>query len=150
MYFSMHELRHVCSLFDSEEPGEGTHLSKQFSFTLEMRYLALMMLVCITTAFWRRERIWVEEALAGEGEREADVSPKGEGAGGRVVSGGVWEDGSLLPLLSLSEPELPPKRPPNAMVVCVRGDLGIGGVRLRIEEDFIEGLVWEVEMPDWV
>lgn len=31
MYFSMHNLRHVCSLLEREEPGLGTQRSKHFS-----------------------------------------------------------------------------------------------------------------------
>jgi hypothetical protein len=33
MYFSMHDVKHAVSPLDNEDPGFGTHLSKQCSLT---------------------------------------------------------------------------------------------------------------------
>lgn len=41
MYFSMHWVKQVCSLFDSEAPGFGTHFSKQCSLIFSTNCLAL-------------------------------------------------------------------------------------------------------------
>ena len=106
MYFSMQELKHLCSEEDRLVPGVGTQCWKQFSFTLLMRYFALAMLDCVVMAFWRRESVADDELEAGEeaenGE-EADESLEEEDD---VED--EDEEEELLP---------PPKKPPNDILV---------------------------------
>lgn len=78
MYFSMQAVRQVCSLEERLEPGDGTHFSKQFSFTFWNRGLAFALGFLIFYFFklfsWRR----------GEGQVE-EVTYADEGAG--VIQG---------------------------------------------------------------
>lgn len=44
MYFSMHEVKHVCSPLETDDPGFGRHFSKQTSFIFSMSIRAFEVL----------------------------------------------------------------------------------------------------------
>ena len=91
---------------------------KQFSFTFEIRYLALLMLDCWARAVVMRAFSW-------EGSLEAELLYPGEGEGccGDEIVGEAREERSVVGVLLVEEEEdgslEPPK--PKTMVAVVRG-----------------------------
>jgi hypothetical protein len=64
MYFSMHDVMHVCSLLEREVPGLGTHFSKQFSWSFYIDRISW-------SASWfcgnisQMPGVWLEDVVVG-------------------------------------------------------------------------------------
>jgi hypothetical protein len=107
MYFSIHELRQVCSLELRLDPGTGMQCSKQFSLTFWIRNFAFSTLDCMAMAAWIFWRIseggCAEDAFEkadrfdGAADEDDDVSEEEE------------EEGEPF--------DPPPKKPPKAIVM---------------------------------
>lgn len=78
MYFSMHELRQLCSLPDSEVPGLGTQWLKQVSLTLLIRYLAFMTLDWVVMADWMRDFTALDSEDEGDGGADIELGVEEE------------------------------------------------------------------------
>jgi hypothetical protein len=87
MYFSMHALRQPCSFELRLEPGDETQCWKQVSLTLEIRYLAFMMLDCMVMADCSRAFMAADSeevvggGCGGEGVDEDDEDDEEKGLG---------------------------------------------------------------------
>lgn len=119
MYFSIHVLKHLCSLSLRLLPGSGTQCSKQFSLIFVIKYFALIRLLCCVIAFCSFVLVSVDELLELEGVVPSilveEKPPEGNAEG--VSDGETVEDELLSFDLSLLEDEEPPpNQPPKAMM----------------------------------
>ncbi len=84
IYFSIQLLKHWFSFEERLEVGVWMQVAKQFSFTLEMRNLALAILACCAMAVWMRWRVSEEDEEGEEGEPKEYVDGLLWGGGDRM------------------------------------------------------------------